>query len=362
MNLLKNVLLSTIAVVISAIAGIILVEIGGQLLKYHKLSFTNQRFMFLSASGDGTIFNNIKTFFLHEPKTRIHVVTYYFLNGAWVTEYDYYFNTNNLGLVQSVDIDLNKESILLLGDSFTQGVGAPPWTDELSKKISANNYQIVNGGVLATGFAQWLLLSQYLSEKGVNIRKLAVIFISDDYIRLVDNIGEHELSCLKNSKACAGVERFLPLPKDNNLSKLLPEYYNARLKKEANRKPIYAKYIPTISGVIDGLMPDPYTTAPHIMEMQINGNAIDKFISTYNDNVIFIHIPQKDELRDGMWRFGLEARNRILAKGGHVFDGFKQCGLTIQDYYEHDGHPNQKGYEKISKCVYMAIYERHWVE
>ena len=153
MNWLKHLLLSTLTVFISAIIGIIIVElIGSHLLKSDTLTYgPKERFIFYSDSIDGNIFKNIGRFFLYEPRARIRNVTYYLVNGVWIKEYDYYFGTNNLGLVQTSDIDLNKKSILLLGNLFTQGIGSPPWTDELSKEITNDKYQIVNGGILGGG-------------------------------------------------------------------------------------------------------------------------------------------------------------------------------------------------------------------
>ena len=46
------------------------------------------------------------------------------------------FNTNNFGLVQNSDIFSNQDSILFLGDSFTQGQGASPWINNFNGNCS----------------------------------------------------------------------------------------------------------------------------------------------------------------------------------------------------------------------------------
>ena len=34
-----------------------------------------------------------------------------------------------------------------------------------------------------------------------------------------------------------------------------------------------------------------------------------------------------------------------------IIDGFKECNLNEDDFYKYDGHPNEKGYSKLSDCI-----------
>lgn len=76
----------------------------------------------------------------------------------------------------------------------------------------------------------------------------------------------------------------------------------------------------------------------------------------YGENILFVHIPQKEEAISGhMNKFGKEADNKIKGAGGLLFDGHSQCGFSKIDYFVNDGHPNEGGYKKLSQCVRLAI-------
>ena len=127
----------------------------------------------------------------------------YFSDHAYDVEYDYWFHTNNYGLVQDFDVAPTRRSILLLGDSFMEGQGAEPWFRQLAEHADTLPYQIINGGLFGTGFEQFGKLERYLSEeKKVQIRKLIVVFISDDYVRQSWHFSEEFLHCLQRDAFC----------------------------------------------------------------------------------------------------------------------------------------------------------------
>ena len=66
----------------------------------------------------------------------------YYKENEFLKIWDYEFSTNNFGLVQKSDIYSDKDSILFLGDSFTEGQGATPWIDNFEGIISS--YQVIN--------------------------------------------------------------------------------------------------------------------------------------------------------------------------------------------------------------------------
>src|SRR5262249_20353927 len=75
------------------------------------------------------------------------------------------------------------------------------------------------------------------------------------------------------------------------------------------------------------------------------------------DNVLFIHLPQKDEVGSSPTWYGRQADDFIIEHRLALINGFAKCGLTIQDYHKHDGHPNATGYAKIAACVQRAVQE-----
>jgi Na+/H+ antiporter NhaA len=79
-------------------------------------------------------------------------------------------------------------------------------------------------------------------------------------------------------------------------------------------------------------------------------------IDTYGENILFVHIPQKDEVISGqMSNAGKDVNAYIGSIGGVVFDGYTKCQFDEKDYFLNDGHPNAIGYKKVSECVRSAI-------
>jgi hypothetical protein len=78
------------------------------------------------------------------------------------------------------------------------------------------------------------------------------------------------------------------------------------------------------------------------------------------ENVVFMHLPQKDEITYGLSSFGRKVREFLTDSRYHWVDGASLCGLTVQDYHEHDGHPNSAGYGKIRECV-KSVLTQHAV-
>ena len=133
-------------------------------------------------------------------------------------------NINNLGLVQDQDLQKNIPSILFLGDSFTEGQGGGSWINFLGGNY--NNYQIINGGLLGTGFQQFELLNSYLSN--YDIKKVFVLFIGDDLRRDVFQFNSQQQKCLMNHKACNGSESFYGFP----INDKSPEVFLEKLREK----------------------------------------------------------------------------------------------------------------------------------
>src|SRR4029077_11333099 len=104
--------------------------------------------------GSDTVFRNQGDIFTYVPRSGIRNVTGFFSDNDFNVEYDYHFQTNNFGLVQDADIAPERDSLVLLGDSFTEGQGAEPWFRLVSPEIAKLGYQTVNGGIMGTCFAQ----------------------------------------------------------------------------------------------------------------------------------------------------------------------------------------------------------------
>src|SRR5262249_2510439 len=119
---------------------------------------------------------------------------------------------NSYGLVQRKEPIQIKPAILFLGDSFTEGQGAPPWFYEVESRWSTEApYQLINGGLFATGFEYWSRLYRHLSST-LTISKALIIFISDDWNRLLLQFDSDHRRCLQSSQYCQPWMPFFGLP------------------------------------------------------------------------------------------------------------------------------------------------------
>jgi hypothetical protein len=92
----------------------------------------------------------------------------------------YSFATNSLGFrdesVRHVPLTVSKPRILLLGDSFTEGMST--WPDTYVGQLTANfpQYDFLNGGIESYAPSNYLNVARQLLDKGVNFDEV-IIFI-----------------------------------------------------------------------------------------------------------------------------------------------------------------------------------------
>lgn len=338
---------SWLLVIPSIIVAILLVELFCRLFvpsiaERQYANWWERRVMFFD--GAGAIFQNRGDIFTYVPNSEIRGLTAYFSAQDYTIEYDHRFRTNNFGLVQDADLVPGQDSLLLLGDSFTEGQGAEPWFRMARPAIEKFGYQAVNGGLIGTGFEQWLRLERYLSAQEIRVRKLLVLFISDDYHRPVWNVQPPVRECLSDISRChLNQTLFYRLPPSPELASWIAAIRTAR-----------TPLLPASYHVYDVLSRWLRTPKASVQEERSQA-AIATLIRTYGpQNVAFLHLPQKEEPA-GPFEEGLRARRSIEAAGGKVYDGFKLCGLSLADYYRIDSHPNPNGYAKIAACAVDVI-------
>lgn len=338
----------------SALIGIVLVELFCWLFVPSigwNMPGRDRRVIFFD--GASPIFENRGEIFTYSPSKEIRNVVGFFSDVNFKVEYDYRFRTNNYGLVQTEDINPGRTSLLLLGDSFTEGQGAEPWFRLVSPAIARLGYQPINGGLLGTGFQQWLELDRYLAAKNIQIGKLLVVFISDDYHRPVWKIPREVSECLSASPLCrADKSYFYHLPPPEEMPSWIAEVRTAR-----------GPLRPRLKLSAEALLPASYSIYRYFTQLITfaraehgSHDAIAELVRIYGpQNVAFLHLPEKTEVGLGPDALGLKARRAIADAGGKLFDGFKLCQLGPADYYANDDHPNKDGYAKIATCVSQAI-------
>lgn len=322
----------------------------------------DKRLMFFS---EGIVFEN-KNWggFLYQPNARIRSETFYITDTKTanvVKEYGYQITTNSFGLIQLGDISWSKPAIIFLGNSFTEGQGASPWFYELERRWPKTAwYQIINGGIVGTGFEAWERLYENLPLRTED-RKIVIIFISSDWTRPVWQVSKHDLDCIRLPDRCSGADNFFGLPNDPTQAQTQINRIAARrLEKLSEEK--HKQNILKASAIHQRLLAPAY----HLLFQK--SEEIDKFEkskiairqladSVGTANILFIQLPQKSELFYEPDSFSRLGREYIHQNKFKFVDGFENCNLTIADFHIHDGHPNASGYIKIIDCVERSVKE-----
>lgn len=317
----------------------------------------DRRLMFFS---EGAVFQN-KSWggFVYQPNAQISSRTIYITDPKILKvadEYQYQIRTNSAGLVQLSDISRTKPSIIFLGDSFTEGQGASPWFYELERRWpETSSYQIINGGILGTGFEAWARLYGDLLSTA-KIEKIVVIFISDDWIRPVWQISEHDLECIQRPNRCDGANSFFGLPHN-------PTDADAEIHRISVERVNYQNILKA-SAIYQRLLRPafhlwwPYRNKEKETLFEKSKTAIRQLVGAVGaQNILFIQLPQKDELSSELNNLSERGRNFISQSGFSFVDGLKKCQLTTVDFHTHDAHPNTAGYRKILDCVERSVKE-----
>ena len=313
--------------------------------------YWKSRYMLIK-SNKNIVFDNKKKFFTYHPNSTIHAKTYYYINNEFLKEYDYKFKTNNFGLSQANNIFPKTPSIIFLGDSFTEGQGFGSWLDNLI----ISKYQKINGGFVGTGFKQWENFLNYLLNENFNINKLIILFISSDIERNVWNFSQNNLECLENYNNCKKNQIFYGMPEnDSEILSFLHYVFLQRFKEEnKNRLSFFFKNnFPNIRELIHKARNQIRNFKKKTSQAKIdNAETIARLTKKYNENILFLHIPEKEEIfKNLMSKSGLDTKVIINKNNGKYIDLQKKCKFNLSDYYKFDGHFNSYGYIKLEKCI-----------
>ena len=336
----------------SLLVCLIILELVASTVEPGNIYRWEDRLMFFSG---GKIFENFEGGFKYAPNRQIGSETYYINaddRSKLDLEYKYTVRTNNLGLVQTTDAVPDKPAILILGDSYVDGQGASPWFYKLESWAAEaqSAYQILNGGILGTGIEQFRNLYEDLRGK-VPIKKVIIVFISNDWIRPVWQMPPRTLKCLADWQVCTGNEDFYGLPvaedaKDGQVRKIADYRLSGPKSLKQRLRPF-------------ALVRFTWNAASAILhgdQIAHNKTAAAELVETLGrDNTLFIHLPQKDELLTGISPLGINMQEHLRSENYRLFDGFQQCNLVITDFHLNDGHPTAVGYDKVRICIENAI-------
>jgi hypothetical protein len=288
-------------------------------------------------------------------------------------EYDMGYKTNNFGFVD--DIDYNKNEIqndnpqlyAFVGDSFTAGSGGQPWVLELRKKLRSAKMDIMiyNFSIPGAGLRHFLKLLE------TNLRKLTfthivILAISNDmnrpyYVPITENgkvyfwapDRETREACLnadrptgiiigRNATEREIIARVKSIKRQRNNIKTAP------IKNILNR----SRFLALVAERLNVLFLTPGS----------ENNAIDlaplmRIRLLYpKAKIYFIHLPSKDEVKNGKYRIDLQ--NSVESLRISYYPALTLSRWSEDMFYKRDPHPNNVGYRNISDCVEKILFNK----
>jgi hypothetical protein len=316
--------------------------------------FHSKRFLFFTKP---SLLDQNKSFG-YNKNTCVREIAVYGNGKNFYIEYDSSFITNNIGLVQKKPFDEKKKFIVIIGDSFAQGIGATPWFYQLEDDWKNNEYQLINLGIIGTGIEQWKDILQWFSSIG-EIKQIFICCITDDWIRkrwyacekveqnglTFNNPGENNLPVIyfieKTSDKYTILKRATDIANfsDREIKKFLKNFFLFRFAHH-----IFVQY--------NSLYNNYNEIAYYETAFSKNKTSFDQIISAYGaKNITVIHLPEKEEVIQGRYsEFGAKSKDFIQSRHIPYIDGLALCKLNKGDFYRYDDHPNASGYKKIYDC------------
>ncbi len=328
--------------------------------------FYEFEYRYLSCSRN-SLHNIDDKYWSYTPNTQVRSVTIYKYPGTKpIIEGDVLFKTNSLGLVQQYEVDKDKPTIAILGDSFTEGQLCDPWFFQLEDEFRKNNfrYQLMNFGLMSTGPQHWEL---FLADtaKDYTISKVLIIFIQNDFERGVSSWDQHQLDCI-NTGVCTddywyGID--VSTSHDDIIAATdarergrhggsLTTKIDGFLRRWLHSYRYLRATIKSISDASAFMDESAYKSA-----VIKNLDAIRKVVSEVGkQNVEFLAVSTRPEAE----RQEFEERTKSIMRELSSMTSSGQMHsvmLHSHDFFEYDGHPNASGYEKIKNKTAAILTE-----
>jgi hypothetical protein len=302
----------------------------------------------------------------YTPRQTVRIITaYQFPCQPPRIEYDTRYHINNRGLVQERDVDPRRDTVVVLGDSFTEGQGAPPWFYDFETAADAilpPQWQVINYGFQGWGMLHWRNVVINHGDE-LRIKKAVFMVISDDWMRGYHQWNDADMACFADPARCT---------KDNPWHSV-PLNAGQELILERTRALSAERHGTSLNACLSGFLQQhsrAYRLYKHYTKMA--RNDVKAFLaarqSTYAkttqlaaevlerlgpSQVAFVLIAMRDEADQNQYNAATQALFKELEgiKAEHV----QRCMLDSDDFHKIDGHPNAGGYAKIRACAAAAL-------
>jgi lysophospholipase L1-like esterase len=275
-------------------------------------------------------------------------------------EFDVFFRSNDLGLVDDEDYagpPHSSRRVALVGDSFTAGYhGGRPWVLALRERMAGEDVALYNLGIGGAGFIQFENLLESAFEK-VQFTDVVLLVISDDLLRppwYLDVERDRARFCL---------ESWAPW-----LCRLKPPYFH-RIDLEADPAEWVAGRLDPPSAVRGSALVSLFMQVMRASErtdeerrnrIAANERALSSIVRTYGSERVFVvHLPMRNEVVRGSYDdYARNLPDFVGDLGVDYFSALGECDWNARMFFEHDTHPNARGYTRVISCVEGYLRER----
>jgi hypothetical protein len=318
------------------------------------------RFQFVSPNA---YINHAEGLWTYRPNTALREVGVYAMPSPFAraptlsVEFDCRMRSNNLGLLQDDDISPGRPRTIVFGDSFTSGQGGCPWFYKLQARRPKD--QLLNAGLLGTGFGQWWRLFEHLKAQGVIANRLLLVAISNDFKRKGWTWPDTDFNCLdRGSCTWEGVYSWQPVRADETESELLKRTRARYTMRFSNYGAVsfwflsleqHSAFLKFLHMAVENLgaffVPGKAGVLPET-------EAALKGFKALGIPVKVLLVTQKNETGPLANEVDLAAAVATLKAHGVPHES---CQLSHEDFLPLDGHPTADGYDKVVACADRAL-------
>ena len=255
-----------------------------------------------------------------------------------VIEFQHCRNYNELGIPHDKSIDSSKSSIIFLGDSFTEGIGATQDASMVAKfnLLTSQKYNCINAGMGGSDlFFQWKLYQNKL--KHLDFKAIVFLLNSTDVYDVSFRGGDERFGA--ESVFVKKPPYWEPLFASSYICRQICKVLNidSTLESYPQRKATQAKAIRQLS--------------EKLVEIQ-------KFGADNQIQIFYILHPLEEECISGKFIFPELTSMFNTIPNDQVINTlplFSQNGNCESLYWKIDGHFNELGYQSLAELIYERI-------